>query len=93
MKKASLTASQHIDRIVDECERRATEKVKEAMLYGLNYKVPENKIFVSNDEIVQQFSKEQQNQEAITLLKEWKERDGSEIEENYNKLTKEQYGE
>lgn len=56
----------------------------------LNYKVPENKIFVSNDEIVQQFSKEQQNQEAITLLKEWKERDGSEIEENYNKLKKEQ---
>ncbi len=34
--------------------------------------------------------KEQQNQEAITLLKEWKERDGSEIEENYNKLIKEQ---
>ena len=35
-------------------------------------------------------NKEQGNQEAITLLKEWKERDGSEIEENYNKLIKEQ---
>lgn len=31
-------------------------------------------------------NKEQGNQKAVNLLKEWKERDGSEIEENYQQL-------
>jgi hypothetical protein len=74
------------------CERRATEKLKEVAEHFFYICSPYKKGELENmfNFQFQRFLKEQQNQEAIDLLKEWKERDGSEIEENYNLLKKEQ---
>lgn len=77
--------------VIDECEKRAFE-IFNKFLEKLDEKNFDHHFSIKAVDLFQQFLKEQKNQEAINLLNEWKDRDGSEINKTYEDLKKEQDG-